>query len=78
MTPIKIHSRKLCLLLGKHSPLVYTNTKMVEILSYILVKNHCILGIGCTDICDEMYSVYGHNEMSFSKVSCWFKKFKCG
>ena len=48
----------------------------VEIRSYI--KNRCILGIGCKDIFDEICSVYGHNEMSFSTVIRWFKKFKCG
>ena len=81
-----MHSLKLCLLLPKHSPLVYTNIEMVgrrsayavEIRSYVLFNYGCILGIGYKDICDEMYPVYGHNEMSFSIVSCWFKKFKCG
>ena len=48
----------------------------VEIRSYI--KNRCILGIRCKDIFDEICSVYGHNEMSFSTVFRWCKKFSCG
>ena len=56
---------------------------LTKILSYI--KNRCILGIQAKDICiqakdifNEIYRVYGSNELSFSSVTRECKKFKSG
>ena len=64
--------------------LVYTKAKMFgkrspftdQIRSYI--KNPCILGIQAKDIFNEIFRVYRNNELSFSSVTRWCKKFKGG
>ena len=40
------------------------------------IKNRCILGIQAKDIFNEICRVYGNNELSFSSVTRWCKKFK--
>ena len=57
-------------MVGKRSP--FTD----QIRSYI--KNRCILGIQAKDIFNEICRVYGNNELSFSSVTRWCKKFKSG
>ena len=57
-------------MVGKKSP--FTD----QIRSYI--KNRCILGIQAKDIFNEICRVYGNNELSFSSVTRWCKKFKSG
>ena len=57
-------------MVGKRSP--FTD----QIWSYI--KNRCILGIQAKDIFNEICRVYGNNELSFSSVTRWCKKFKSG
>ena len=42
------------------------------------VENRCILGIQAKDIFNEIRRVYGNNELSFSSVKRWCKKFKIG
>ena len=49
---------------------------LTKIRSYI--KNRCILGIQAKDIFNEICRVYGNNELSFSSVTRWCKKFKIG
>ena len=61
---------------------VYTKAKMVgerspftdKIRPYI--KHRCILGIQAKNIFNEICCVYGNNELSFSSVTRWCKKFK--
>ena len=61
---------------------MYNNTKMVGRRSayaveiQFFIKNCYILGTRCEDIFDVICYVYGHNEMSFSTVTRWFKEFK--
>ena len=63
---------------------MYTKAKIVgkrslftdQIRSYI--KNRCILGIQAKGILNEICRVYGNNELSFSSVTRWCKKFKSG
>ncbi|XP_045167528.2 protein GVQW3-like [Mercenaria mercenaria] len=55
---------------GKMFPFTY------QIRSYI--KNRFILGIQAKDIFNEICRVYGNNELSFSSVTRWCKKFKSG
>ena len=57
-------------MVGKRSP--FTD----QIRSYI--KNRCILCIQAKDIFNEICRVYGNNELSFSSVTRWCKKFKSG
>ena len=57
-------------MVGKRSP--FTD----QIRSYI--KNRCILGIQAKDIFSEICRIYGNNELSFSSVTRWCKKFKSG
>ena len=42
------------------------------------IKNRCILGIQAKDIFNDICRVYGNNELSFSSVTRWCKKFKSG
>ena len=42
------------------------------------IKNRCSLGIQAKDIFNEICRVYGNNELSFSSVTRWCKKFKSG
>ena len=42
------------------------------------IKNCCILGIQEKDILNEICLVCGNNELSFSSVTRWCKKFKSG
>ena len=57
-------------MVGKRSP--FTD----QIRSY--VENRCILGIQAKDIFNEIRRVYGNNELSFSSVKRWCRKFKSG
>ena len=57
-------------MVGKRSP--FTD----QIRSYI--KNRCILGIQAKDIFNEICRVYWNNELFFSSVTRWCKKFKSG
>ena len=47
-----------------------------KIRSYI--KDRCILGKQAKDIYNEICRAYGNNELSFSSVTRWCKKFKSG
>ena len=42
------------------------------------IKNLCILGIQAKNIFSEICRVYGNNDLSFSSVTWWCKKFKSG
>ena len=42
------------------------------------IKNRCILCIQEKDIFNEICRVYVNNELSFSSVTRWCKKFKSG
>ena len=57
-------------MVGKRSPFTDQNR------SYI--KNRCILGIQAKAIFNEICRVYGNNELVFSSVTRWCKKFKSG
>jgi hypothetical protein len=75
---------KICLFSYVNSPLYigYSYTiiqkwlEEFEIRFYM--KNPCILGIGCKDIFEEICSLNGQNEISFSLIIRRVNKIKCG
>ena len=56
--------------------MVKYHLSLTKIRSYI--GNRCILGIQAKDIFNEICRVNGNNELSFSSVTRWCKKFKSG
>ena len=44
----------------------------------VYIKNRSKLGITSKEIFEELCTVYGQNEVSYSTVTRWVKKFKTG
>lgn len=65
---IVIHT--VCKMVGKRS------VKAAEIRGYI--KTRVLLGYSVKEIFNDLCAVHGHNEVSYTTVSRWVKKFKSG